>query len=159
MMWLLGLALAGPSELGAALGVAGVRTSSGQHPLELGLSAWYRKGLGGGRHVEAELWTATLSEPLVKVGSIDTRFMRPALMVGWHGGTRKSTVGFSAGPALTSISGGLGGGNVLLRAGIRAKIDLRIPLGEHWLLVSHAGFGTRRTSGDVDWMFGMARRF
>ena len=158
MSLLLGLALAGPSELGAAAGIAGVRTSAGHHPLQLGLAAWYRRGLGGGLHVEAELWTASLSEPLVTVGSIETRFVRPSVLVGWHGGTRAMKVGFSAGPAVTTITGGLGS-NVLVRGGVRVKADLRIPLGEKWFLVSHAGVATRRFSGDVDLMAGLGKRF
>ena len=158
MTVLLGLALAGPSELGVAAGVAGVRTSAGHHPLELGVAAWYRKGLGRGLHVEAELWTASLSEPLVKVGTIETRFVRPSVLVGWHGGTRAMKVGFSVGPSITSISGGLGS-NALVRGGVRVKADLRIPLGDKWFLVSHAGVATRRFSGDVDLMAGLGKRF
>ena len=160
MMWLLTqLALAGPVDFGAAMGLAGVRTSSGQHPLRLGLDLWYRKGLGDGMHLEAELWTSSLSDPAPQVGTIDTRLVKPSLMVGWHGGTTKTRVGFSVGPSVTVLAGGLGGDQLLLRGGLRGKIDLRVPLGEGWALVSHAGLGTRRTSGDVDLMVGLARRF
>lgn len=153
------LALAAPTDAGAALGLAGVRTSAGQHPVRLGLDLWYRRGLGQGLHMEAELWTSSLSDPVPGVGTIDTRLVRPSLLLGWHGGTRKTKVGFSVGPSATVIAGGLGGGQFLLRGGVRAKVDLRVPLGEGWMLVSHAGLGTRRTSGDVDLMLGLARRF
>jgi hypothetical protein len=159
MMWLLTMAFAGPSEVGVATGVAGLRTSSGQHPLELGGAAWYRKGLGNGLHTEVELWTAALSDPLVKVGTIDTRFVRPSVTFGWHGGTRATKVGFGIGPSATVIYGGLAGDDVLLRAGLRLKADVRVPLGNKWLLVSHAGVATRRLSGDVDLMVGVGRRF
>lgn len=147
--------LAGATEIGAGPAVAAVRVSDGDHVLQPGGTLWLRQNLPGPAFVLGEV--AGSSRAVVSVGG-DKRltWVRPALSVGVRTGTTPLRVGASLGICGTALIGDRGW---LLRPGVRARVELALPLGDRWVLVAHGGLSQRGRSGDADLGVGAAWRW
>jgi hypothetical protein len=123
--------------------------------LQPGATLWLRQNLPGPAYVLAELGGSTRSSLSVD-GDLRLTWLRPALSVGVRTGNTPLRAGASLGLCATGLIGERGW---LIRPGVRARVELALPLGAHWVLVGHGGVSQRGWSGDVDLGVGAAWRW
>lgn len=159
---LVGSALAGAWEdpdlprldAGVTLGVAAVRSSTGNHRVDPAYGLWVRRGFQA-VYGEVELMGATDADA-TPGGSLRRTLVRPSVVVGWRGGSRPMHVGMAGGVAMSLVAGNSA---FVVQPGVRACGDLHIPLGEKQVLVTRAGVTTRGRGADVDASIGWGFRW
>lgn len=132
-------------DLGASVGAAAIRSSTGNHRVDPELALWARKGFGAA-YAELELGFVTNADP-VPSGTLRRNVYRSAALVGWRGGLRPVHVGFAGGLAASVVTGN---DVMAVQPGVRFRADLHVPVGLRFVLVAHAGSTTRGRGADVD---------
>ena len=159
---LVGAALAGAWEdpdlpvmdAGVTLGVAAVRSSTGNHRVDPAYGVWLRKGFGD-VYGEVEVMGATDADS-TPGGTLRRTLVRPSLVVGWRGGSRPMHVGMAGGLAMSVVAGNE---TAVVQPGVRACGDLHVPIGARQVLVTRAGVTTRGRGADVDASIGWGLRW
>jgi hypothetical protein len=138
-----------------------LRSSAGNHRLHPGIGGWVQHC--DNRTKIQHCWMGrvdgALNNQLVPEGVMRSSLLRTSASYGLLLGVEPTKIGFSIGPTIQFLNGGVDGSVLLLQPGGVGQISIQKPVSDEWLMVIGNGYTIRGWSVDADLTIGLGRRW